>query len=33
MKQVKLSGTRGGSIWKNKLMFLKQTARTKISET
>jgi hypothetical protein len=33
MKPVELSGTKKGNIWKAKVMCLKQTVRTKISET
>jgi len=33
MKLVEFLGTRGGNIWTKNLMSLKQTIRTKISET
>ena len=33
MKQVDISGTKGGNVWKTKLKNFKQTVRTNISET
>jgi len=32
MKAVQRSGTKGGNIWKKKLMSLKQTVRKEISD-